>query len=179
MYCGSGANPSGGQIAERSLSPFSAFRSHFRYPLQSVWGSQLRETLWGLRLRWVLGIFQTEHQEEQDLCLQIGKSGTSRSAAPSAPAPLTLLFPLGPSIAPPAPPPKETPVAIRSSCHTATPSLLHLAEAGRWMPQPASLRHVTPSRVLRPQLTGEDGGGRMRKEGAGVTAGEVCSQFTG
>lgn len=96
--------------------------------------------------------------------MQIRKSGTRRSPAPSPPAPPTLHFPRGPHC--PCPTHRERPAARRSS-HAASPSLLRAsrAEAGSWVPQPASPRHIPP-----PQPTREDGGdaqgeGRMRAEG--------------
>lgn len=56
--------------------PSCDFRPHFRHPLQSVWRPQLGQALRGLRLRWLLRVFQTEYPKEQDVRLQIWKPGT-------------------------------------------------------------------------------------------------------
>lgn len=94
------------------------------------------------------------------------KSGNQVPAA--APAPLTLPFPQGP-VSPP--PPTETPAAVRSSCHTASPSLPKgVPGRGRALgtpspPSPGTSPHPRHgpcgrSSPLRP----EEGGGCARRE---------------
>ncbi|XP_060229184.1 nuclear receptor subfamily 2 group E member 1 isoform X1 [Meriones unguiculatus] len=69
--CPPGAAPRGRQHEQAGRIN----KPHFRHPVQSMWGPQLREALRGLRLRRLLRVLQEEHPEEPNLRLQVWKPG--------------------------------------------------------------------------------------------------------